>query len=335
VPEKGVASAEEDLEDEGAQAMSEDADSGTSEDDENSELLSENDDDDDDDDESEVAVDFGGSDDEPVAAGAPLGKGRTLAQREQQHASTGRRSESIEAGKPLEDDAQLEDELAEDDESEEDDEDAETDDSNGSTPASPPAPAAPFGTGMQLADAPKPLRCGWMSTQWLHSSPGQEAQNLGRGSLLGTAADAKYVPPAARKAAEVTPVDATRGGNQTVSIEHGLVDRKVRSFLNRVAVANMPRVASELVDSFNVAPGHIVVGSIIASVMRVRPTLSGIGCARRLFSVCSQALLHRTGAKTHCRPVQYAPSHTLGCKRYAVGFKGGLIVSQRKGETVQ
>ena len=88
-------------------------------------------------------------------------------------------------------------------------------------------------------------------------------------------AKAKYVPPAARRqATNAMAADSDTARQQSDAAEkskeeRAAVRRKVRSLLNRVAVANLPRVASELADMFNAAPKDVVATSIVDSIMQV------------------------------------------------------------------
>lgn len=84
--------------------------------------------------------------------------------------------------------------------------------------------------------------------------------------------EAKYVPPAARKlATKAAAEDNTARPKSAAGVkeDRAVVQRKVRSLLNRVAVANLPRVASELAEMFNAAPRHIVAACIVDSIMQV------------------------------------------------------------------
>lgn len=82
-----------------------------------------------------------------------------------------------------------------------------------------------------------------------------------------TAAKPKYVPPAARNAKRQAPTVETKEVSQE---ERAAIQRKVRSLLNRVAVANLPRIASQLAEVFDSAPKPLVASCVTESIMQVR-----------------------------------------------------------------
>ena len=91
---------------------------------------------------------------------------------------------------------------------------------------------------------------------------------------------AKYLPPAKRQRAAPGAVGAAP---ESASMKKGLLEgpaeqpellavrRRIRSLLNRVASANLGGIAQQLAAVFMQAPRHLVIDTIVSSVMQVRP----------------------------------------------------------------
>ena len=81
-----------------------------------------------------------------------------------------------------------------------------------------------------------------------------------------TAAKPKYVPPSVRNGKRQASAVETKEVSRE---ERAAIQRKVRSLLNRVAVANLPRVASQLAEVFDSAPKPLVASCVTESIMQV------------------------------------------------------------------
>lgn len=90
------------------------------------------------------------------------------------------------------------------------------------------------------------------------------------------AAPQKYVPPARRNAAPASAAAAeaelARAATAAEAAERpelAAARRRVRSLLNRVATANLGGIARQLAELFMQAPRHLVIDTIVSSVMQV------------------------------------------------------------------
>ena len=110
----------------------------------------------------------------------------------------------------------------------------------------------------------------------------------------------RYVPPARRRAleAEAQAAAAGRKDGEAATDEHIAAKRRVKSLVNRVALANVQGISAELSDLMLEVPRHVVIAAIVDTILMVRTVnttllMSHFGYAENVIVDCMYESIFR------------------------------------------